>query len=445
MINSNNINNEKEIFKWVAYILASLAYSFSFFHRVNTGVLAPYLIETFKASSAILGLLSSIYFYSYSFMQPVIGFLTDKWIPRKMLTVSLFTMSLGTLIFAYAPNVTIICIGRFLMGMGSSGMYIPGSWILTKYFAPNIRGFMFSMFIFSGTIGSILAASPFAKLIRSLGWRTSLIGIGSISFIMMFLVWLFMKDSNFDKLNKVKGALLGNKEEKNLENINTENKKVNWFFIWKEIFSIPIIKYCVISSLLAYGAMMSVQGLWAVPFLMDIYKYEKIIASNLLTMIPLGYTVGILLLSKFNDTKYGKYLYFVVNLCSTIVYLIFTLFTAQLSYNFILLLLFLIGFAHAGVPYILKLYSLFLPQRYFGTALGIINIFPLLGVALFQSFSGVLFDIFGGGNILFRSLSSYKIYFLLLTISLAITTIASYYIIRIVNNIIKEKANKAKS
>lgn len=144
LINYNTFNRNNDLFKWVAYILASLAFAFSFFHRANTGVLAPYLIETFKASSIMLGLLSSIYFYSYSLMQPIIGFLIDKWKPRKMLTLAIFIMASGTLIFASAPNLTFICIGRFLLGIGCAGIYIPGSWILTKYFAPSKRGFLFS-------------------------------------------------------------------------------------------------------------------------------------------------------------------------------------------------------------------------------------------------------------------------------------------------------------
>lgn len=445
LINYITFNRNNDLFKWVAYILASLAFAFSFFHRANTGVLAPYLIETFKASSIMLGLLSSIYFYSYSLMQPIIGFLIDKWKPRKMLTLAIFIMASGTLIFASAPNLTFICIGRFLLGIGCAGIYIPGSWILTKYFAPSKRGFLFSIFIFSGNIGFLLSASPFAKLINSLGWRNSLIGIGFISFIMMFLVWIFVKDNDSNKYDKIEEISLYNKEGANIKNSNRGNKKVSWSFMWKEIFSKPIIKYCTISISLTYGATMSVQGLWAVPFLMDIYKYEKSIAYNLLTMIPFGYMVGILLFSKFNDTKYGKYLYFSVNACSTIIYLIFTLFTAQLPYVLISTLLFLLGFTRAGTPYILRIYSIFLPQQYYGIALGITNIFPLLGVALFQSFSGVLFDLFGGSNVLYRSLSSYKIYFLFLAISLAITTLVSYYIIKIVKNIIKERENKAES
>jgi len=79
--NYNNITRSKDFYKWVANILGSIAHIFNFFHRVNATVLASYLVETFKISSTSLGLLSSIYFYSYTTLQPVVGVLTDRWRP----------------------------------------------------------------------------------------------------------------------------------------------------------------------------------------------------------------------------------------------------------------------------------------------------------------------------------------------------------------------------
>ena len=64
------------------------------------------LVETFKISSTSLGLLSSIYFYSYAALQLVVGVLTDRWRPRKILTVCIFIMTLGTLIYSYSPSFT---------------------------------------------------------------------------------------------------------------------------------------------------------------------------------------------------------------------------------------------------------------------------------------------------------------------------------------------------
>jgi len=391
-------------------------------------------VETFKISSTNLGLMSSIYFYSYAALQPVVGVLTDRWKPRKMLTLSVIMMTLGTLIYTYSPSFIFTYIGRLLIGIGSAGIFVPVSWIITKYFSYDKRGFLFAILIFIGNIGSLLAASPFAKLITYFGWRNALANVAFTSFALAILIWLVVRDDNSNKINE---ANLNNKDKKSV--IKTEEEKSSWFVVCREVASIPIIKYCFVSSL-TYATMMSFQGLWAVPFFMDIYKMEKSAASDLVTMIPLGFLIGVLLLSKLNDTKYGRYNFFFVNATSLIVYLIFTISTINLPNTFVIILLFLIGFSNSADPYLLKIYSLIFPKRYYGTALGIVNMFPFILSAVYQSFTGLLFDLSEGGvDALQRNVGSYKLYFLILTISLVVATLARVEMIKILNKDYKGK------
>lgn len=434
--NDNNINKNEDFYKWVAYILGSIAHLFNFFHRVNTTVLAPYLIETFKISNTKLGLLSSFYFYSSAASQPVAGILTDRWKPRKMLTISVTMMTLGALIYANSPSFIFTYMGRLLIGIGSAGIYIPVSWIITNYFSYDKRGFLFAIFTFIGIIGSVLGVAPFAKLINYFGWRDALTNVAFASFALAVLIWLVVRDDNSNKINE---ANLNNKDKKSV--IKTDEEKISWIAVCKEVASMPIIKYCIIISMTLYGAMMSFQGLWAVPFFIDVYKMEKSSASGLVTIIPLGFLVGILLLSKFNDTKYGKILFMLGAVSSLVLYLLFFLCMDKfIGNNYLRIILFIWGFCQGSRPYTLKIYSVVLPARYYGTALGIINIFPILGCALYQSFTGLLFDLFGGGvDVLHRSLESYKIYFLFLTLSTITAILITFKIIKTLNKDYKGK------
>lgn len=63
--------------------------------------------------------------------------------------------------------------------------------------------------------------------------------------------------------------------------------------------------------------------------------------------------------------------------------------------------------------------------------MGILNVVPFIIAAIYQSLGGLLFDTFGGTNILYRSVVSYRIYFLFLTVSLIITSLAIFKIIKI--------------
>lgn len=411
-------------FKWVAYILGSIAYMFAIFHRVNIAVLVPYILETFKASASTLGFMSSTYFYVYSFSQPVVGIMVDKLKPRKVLILAVLIMSLGTFIFAYSPSLPFIYIGRFLIGAGCAGIFIPVNWIINKYFAFEKRGFLFFIFQFVGNIGSVLAVAPFAKLINLFGWKDALIFTAFISTAVGFLIWVILRD------NSSKKKEFSLEKENTKDRIKSIEEKASWIFILKKVLSTSIIKYCLIATI-AYGALLSFQGLWVVPYLIDVYKIGKSSASSFATMIPLGFIIGILLFSKLSDTLYGKYIYFFSNILIAIIYLSFTIFMQNIPHNFLIFLLFILGFLNSVTPYYLKIYSLVLPERYYGVALGILNVAPFIVAAIYQSLTGLLFDTVGGSNILYRSVVSYKIYFLFLTVSLIITSLAIFKIIKI--------------
>jgi len=405
--------SEKKLIKWFGYILGCIAFVFASFYRLNMAVLSPDIIQTFALSNTLLGLMSGMYFYAYSSLQPIVGVLVDKWKPKKVLVSFVFLMSLSAFIFAYSPNLPLLFLGRFLMGVGSAGIFIPVSWMITKYFDYSKRGSLFSIFIFTGNIGAVLAASPFEKLISIYKWRNALGIIAFITFVLTLLIYLFAKNDNSIS------------EEKN--SFNNKKMKDSWFIVLRNTLKIPIIRYCL-CTFLSYGAMVALQGLWVIPFLTGVYGFEKNIASNFVTLIPIGFMIGTLIFAKINDTKYNKYVFFMSMFLSALVYLTFAVFTNKLSNNIIMLMFFLIGFCHGTVPFILKLYSLFLPKKTYATSLGILNVFPVLLCALFQNFTGFLFDILKS-----NSLMSYKAYFFFSFFTLAMATWASVHIIKIIN------------
>lgn len=405
--------SEKKLIKWFGYILGNVAFVFAFFHRLNMAVLSPDIIQTFAISNTLLGLMSGMYFYAYSSLQPIVGILVDKWKPRKVLILFLFLMSLGTLIFAYSPNLPLLFLGRFLIGVGSAGIFIPVSWMITKYFDYSKRGTLFSIFVFTGNIGAVLATSPFEKFVSIYKWRNVLGIIAAITFFLTLLIYLFVRNDNSIS------------EEK--DSFNNKKMKGNWFIVLRNTLKIPIIRYSL-CTFLNYGSIISLQGLWAIPFLMSVYGFEKNTASNFIILIPIGVMIGTLFFAKINDTKYNKYVFFMAMFLSALIYLMFAIFSNKLSNNIITIMFFLIGFFQGTIPFIFKLYSFFLPKKTYGTSLGIVNVFPIILCALFQYFTGFLFDILKD-----NSLMSYKVYFFFLFFALTIAAWASVRIIKIIN------------
>ena len=166
---------------------------------------------------------------------------------------------------------------------------------------------------------------------------------------------------------------------------------------------------------------------------MDIYNYEKNIASSFVTLIPIGIMTGTVIFAKINDTKYNKYVFFVAMTLSAVVYLIFVIFTNKLNSNIMTAIFFLIGFLQGPfIPFMIKIFSFFLPKKTFGASLGIINAIPLILSALLQHFTGFILDSLKNNSLLLCSnMISYKVYFCFLFFCLVIVIWASTHIIKI--------------
>ena len=73
-------------FRWLIFVVLTLAYFFVYFHRLSLSIVANDLIADFKTTASVMGLLGSIYFYCYAFMQLPAGLLSDSLGPRKSVT-----------------------------------------------------------------------------------------------------------------------------------------------------------------------------------------------------------------------------------------------------------------------------------------------------------------------------------------------------------------------
>src|SRR5512135_1423159 len=104
--------------RWTIWASLVLVYIIGYFHRVAPAVIAEDIMKTFQTSGVLLGGLSSIYFYTYAFMQIPTGILADTLCPRITVTIGAVVMGLGAVLFGLAPSILACYGGRFLVGMG---------------------------------------------------------------------------------------------------------------------------------------------------------------------------------------------------------------------------------------------------------------------------------------------------------------------------------------
>jgi MFS family permease len=139
------------------------------------------MMHDLHASGALIGLLSSAYFYPYALMQIPTGLLSDSWGPRRTISLFLIIACAGSVLLGMASSPFWAVTGRVLVGLGVSTLFVCTLKILSQWFHAREFATMTGLFMALGGLGYLAAAGPLAFLSSRIGWRTSFLFVGGIT------------------------------------------------------------------------------------------------------------------------------------------------------------------------------------------------------------------------------------------------------------------------
>jgi sugar phosphate permease len=273
-------NTTPDPHRWIVFLGICLAYFFAYFHRVSTSVIVPDLLVAFNTQATALGIMSSMYFYAYALEQPVVGYLTDRIGPRRVIGYWSIAATVGCIVFGLAPGIGWAAVGRTLIGLGVGGVYVPAIKAFSQWFRKKEFAFMIGLLMAVGNFGGMIATTPLAWAADSWGWRLTFFIIGGITLAIACFTLLMTRDYatpvETDPLHAGKPVP------------ETPDKKhgIRIILASKQFWLIAIIFFGI------YGTLVTFQGLWATPFLMTTFGIDRITASKLNMLIPIGVAVG---------------------------------------------------------------------------------------------------------------------------------------------------------
>lgn len=353
------------------FVTLSILYFFSIVHRVGTASVADSLVADFNTDNSVLGLMSGMYFYSYAAAQIPVGIMLDKIGTRKTLTFLGLVASLGNLIFSLSPTVLVLTIGRALIGFGVGGFYVTALKALAINYNPKRYATLTGILTSIGHIGGVAASSPLALLSLALGWRETFLIIFVFMFFFVTVAWFTIKD----KENKLISAK---------RSIKDDLKKI---FSNRQLLLIMPIPFFI------YGCFVSFQGLWAGPFLMNVYDMSKATASLFFMSISIGFMVAFPLAGIISDKiKRKKPVLLTGIILSLLFWMTMAIFGGALdNYQLITLLAFL-GVSYGVTCIFLTIPVTLFPLEISGSAIAGLNIFNFIGGGIFQFLMGFIID-----------------------------------------------------
>lgn len=382
--------SELKRYRWFMLFVLGAIYFLACLHRTAPTVIARDLMDAFQADGALLGVISSAYFLLYSAVQPPVGVLSDTLGPRKVITFFTLISVLGCVIFAMSMSVNSAVIGRALIGAGVGGIFIPSLKIFSRWYRANEFVSITGMMLAIGSIGGVVATWPLTYLVLSLGWRISFVAIGGLALVFAIVCWFFIKDKPEDKHWQPVGIIPF--EDGQEEGPSGAMGLVARLSI---IFSNSKFWMVTIASFFAGSTFLTFQGLWAVPYLTDVFHMSRAKAGWLLMLLPLGFSFGSILFGPLTARFGLDRNRFLLNsiivgmICWSGLFFV----NGRASYLIIIPLFLILGICVGAILTILMatVKELF-PLALTGTAVGLMNPAAFLGTAIFQPFTGYLLD-----------------------------------------------------
>ncbi len=409
------------IAKWSIFSILILTYILVYFHRMAPGVVSEYLMGAFKISGTQLGTLSAIYFFVYACMQIPSGVIADTLGIRISIVSGNLVAGVGSIVFGMAGSFEMACVGRFLVGLGVSVVFISIMKSNSIWFSARVFGVMSGLTLLIGNLGSVLAAGPLAALLTIFAWRTVFIGIGILSLILAILGFLFVRNRPEE---------LGFVAPNTHEETQSGALDTNWLKNLGSVVSILRLWPGFWVQFGMIGGLYSFMGLWGVPYLRDVHGLDRAYAANHMTTMLLCFAVGALFFGWFSD-RIGRRKPILITCvlgytCSWLV-LIYAPWAPGVSGFF---LFGVMGFAGSGFVLTFAAAKEIIHPNLSGMAVSVVNTGCFIGTALMQPLFGYIADLSWDGTIengiRIYSQTDYYHGFIVMLIFAAIAVIGSF-------------------
>ncbi|MFO1405270.1 MAG: MFS transporter [Azonexus sp.] len=370
--------------RWTSYSLLILVYMLGYFHRMAPAVLSGELQADFHASGAALGILAASYFYAYAAMQIPAGILADFWGTRRIVALGCLTAGIGTLCFGGANTLWAAALGRFLLGMGVSVVFVAILKLTSQWFYDRQFATMTGLTIFLGNIGGLTAATPLAWALEVSSWRSIVIFLGVVSLLASAIISYVVKDSPADAGFPSMRALEGKSDHL--------TAPATWQGALMTVLKNRATWPGFFASMGLGGTFFTLAGLWAVPYLRDVQQFDYAMTSNHAALLLIGFAIGSILVGMLSDylgrrrpVMIAFILAFAV--CWLPVQFAFTLPLWASLTNY-----FLLGLFATGYTISLTATKELNAPALSGMATGVINTGTFLGAAILQPLIGIIMD-----------------------------------------------------
>jgi MFS family permease len=348
-----------------AFLIFLPAYMLSQFYRSFLAVIAPELARELALDPQALGNLQALWIAGFVALQLPVGYALDHLGPRRTTSLSMLAAVAGAMLFAGAHGALALNLAMVLIGVGCSAIYMGAIYVFGRIFPAARFALLCSWLLGLGSAGNLLAATPLALAAEAIGWRGAMLVLAGATLASALSVILVIRDPPATADFRPSGALKG----------------------IGEILSIRELWPLLPLTAMGYAAVLSERGLWAGPYLTEVFGLTPVERGNGLLFMAAAMSAGAMIygpLDRFLGTR--KWIVATGSLVTALSFLALAL--PGLPLPGAVALLALLGAFGMTYGVLMAHGRAFVPDRLLGRGITLLNVLFLGGAGLLQPLSG---------------------------------------------------------
>ncbi|CAI49871.1 major facilitator superfamily transport protein [Natronomonas pharaonis DSM 2160] len=289
-------------YRWIAWGMLALAFLLASVHRLSTAVLSEALTAEFGLTAAQLGTLHASFFIGYALVQIPAGVLVDAVGPRHVGTAGAAAVSVGAIGFVFSSTYPTALLARAVIGVGGGVIFVSTLRFASNWFRVNEFASVTGLTAGMAGFGSILATTPLAVVIGLAGWRSTFLWFAVFGLLVAAAVYVLVRRSpaelGFDTIRSVPSQPSVTVSETGQHLRALARDPEQW-----------LLSLCFFATM---GSILTLLGLWGVPYLVTVYGLDVTTASYYTLLGAIGMLIGGPAVGRVSDRLGRRYLPMVV-------------------------------------------------------------------------------------------------------------------------------------
>jgi MFS family permease len=251
--------------------------------RVALSIANPLVRADLHLSIADMGVLLSVFLWTYALCQLPVGGMIDRLGPRWLLGIGVILWSLAQVAVGFVGTMGQFVWTRVFLGIGESPQFPLGARVVRNWYNVKDRGVPTGIFNSASTLGPAIAPPLLTALMIGLGWRWMFIVIGLAGLVLGLVWFMIYRDPSAHRLDAGEKRYLLEGED------NSAGQTVS-FAEWRHLFAFRTT-WGMIFGNFGSGYMIWLYAAW-LPGYLEIQRHMTIAHTGVVAAIP--YVFGFL-------------------------------------------------------------------------------------------------------------------------------------------------------